>query len=108
VRMRDPGAWFESWNCVSTGSCFVRLEVVSIAQYPGHLQRSVEVPSTGFTRPSENPTLFRIARQASSFLDLQRCSALIFSAKDDLWKTRASKWCSLASALIAKGNQSVT
>jgi hypothetical protein len=47
VRMRDPGAWFESWNCVSTGSCFVRLEVVSIAQYPGHLQRSVEVPSTG-------------------------------------------------------------
>jgi hypothetical protein len=87
----------------SVGSGFVRIEAVSIAQYQGLMRHSVEglervhhaSGNTGFAPHS------RQGHPASAGV-----SVLISPIDDGLWKTKASKSCSLASGRIPMGNQS--
>ena len=57
MRMRDPRLGLNQRNRLEVGSRFARLEAVSIAQYQGRIQGSVDRSSGGFSIPREFSTV---------------------------------------------------
>jgi hypothetical protein len=89
-----------------TASGLAHRKAVSIAQYQGCTQHSVDRSARGMVFPSGDPPLVRTTGEcvpASA-----GGSVLILSVKDSLWEAEASKWYGLASARTPKENQSAT